>query len=130
MKFEMISGQMAPAFLNALNANDPSEAALVAMLSARDDTMSIIVMDTDNKLAGYAVFGFDRDDMLTIYAARSINHFMTKVAMKAYFGAAQILGVPVRVHTEKVREMAKMMGATDFIAALDGDKLPMGVFYG
>lgn len=128
MKIEMFAGQMAPDFLTFIARTDPTEAAIVAELSGREDTISLLVTDSE-KMVGYAVFGFDVDDIITVYAARSVNHFLTKCAMRAYFGAAQVLGVPVRVHTEKVRQMARMMGATDFLAALDGDKVPMGIFY-
>lgn len=115
----------APAALLARLQGD--EAATVAELCDRDDTRALIVRDGE-KLVGYAVFGLDRNDMLTVYAARSFTHWLAKAAMQAVFGAAQIMGAPVRVHTEKVRAMARMMGADDAIAGFDLDGVPMGVF--
>lgn len=126
MRPVLIEGQVSAKFLARLEAD---EAALVAEVSARQDTMTILLCDGD-KTVGYAVFGMDAHDIVTIYAARSINHLTTKVAMKAFFGVSQILGKAVRVHTEKLDGMARMMGATSFRAAIDSDGIPMGVFGG
>lgn len=115
---------VAPAEL--LQRLEGSEAAAVRDLVERGEK-ALLVRDGE-KLVGYAVFGLDVTDMLTVYAARSFNHVMTGVAMRAVFGAAQIIGAPVRVHTEKVRAMARMMGAPDAIAGADIEGVPMGVF--
>lgn len=127
----MLSMQIEPGALPAsiLGQLGAEEAALVGEVSARDDTVSLIVRDGD-KLAGYAVMGFDAADMVTVYAARSVNHFLARAAMAGIFGAAQILGKPLRVHTDKLRVLARMLGAKEALACLDGDGLPMGVFHG
>ena len=106
-----------------------SEGRAVGELLARGDTVLMLATDGD-KLQGYACFGLDADGMLTVYAARAMAGLSVKLAMQALFGAAQVIGAPVRVHTEKVKAMAKMMGAKLAFDGIDGDGLPMGVFYG
>ncbi|WJS83883.1 hypothetical protein [Paracoccus sp. TOH] len=76
------------------------------------------------------MFGEDDGHMLTIFAARAVSGFMAKAALTGLFGAAQVLGQPLRVHTTKVRTFAKMMGAGRASVAIDGDGIPMGVFHG
>lgn len=126
MKFDIIHGPIDGALVERLAAD---EAALVAELSARDDTKTLLVSEGP-KVVGYAVFGLDVDDMIVVYAARSLNHFLTTCAMKAFFGCAQVLGTPLRVHAEKLRgnPMAKMMGADSWISTLDTDGVKMAVF--
>lgn len=127
MQLETFSGALPADLLALLEAK---EADIVAEVSARDDTYSFIIRD-GVALLGYGVFGLGKgDDMVIIYAARSFNSFATKMAMMGLFGAAQVLGVPVRVHTDKMRTMARMLGAERFMEALDGDGLRVGVFHG
>lgn len=124
MNLVLVNGQLDAAFLARL---EPTEAATVAELSARDDTKSLLVADGE-KVVAYAVFGFDDQEIITVFAARAMNHFLAKCAMQAFFGAAQVLGTPLRVHTEKLRAMARMMGAESALATFDCDGVPMGVF--
>ena len=105
------------------------EAAQVAELGARSDCLTLAYVDA-GKLAGYAIFGHDEGGFVVIYMARSMAQGLAAVALKAVFGAAQVMGKPLRVHTEKVRAMARMMGA-DLTAVLkDSDGIPMGAFHG
>lgn len=106
---------------------DAKEADLVRELMARDDTGALVISDAGQML-GYAVIGVDLDEMVTVYAARAVKSMMAKAAMIGIFGAAQVFGKPVRVHTEKVRAMARMMGANIAVAADDMDGVPMGIF--
>lgn len=106
---------------------DPQEGDLIRELMARGE-VALIATDDDGALVGYAVFGFDAGDMVTVYAARSRNNLMARAAMMGIFGAAQVIGRPVRVHTEKLRGMARMMGAQIALPARDGDGVPMGIF--
>lgn len=126
MKMGICDGDF-PAELLVQLATD--EARLVQELTGRGDTVSLTVTD-GARLVGYAVMGWDDADMVTVYAARSLNHFLARAAMMGIFGAAQIMGAPLRVHTEKLRAMARMLGAEKALAALDGDRVPMGVFDG
>jgi hypothetical protein len=125
MNLQIAKGEFPSAMLAQIEAG---EAALVVELMQRGEVA--LVVSEGGKLAGYAVFGFDEGGMVTVYAARSFNSFLARAAMLGIFGAAQIIGAPVRVHTEKLRAMARMMGADKALAALDGDGLPMGVFHG
>lgn len=127
MKMEYITAQIGPAVLALLGEG---EAELVAEVSGRADTVSLIITDAAEALVGYAVIGFDDNDMVTIYAARSFNSVVAKVAIKAIFGASEVLGVPMRVHTERLDKFARWVGAKSFRAAIDGDGVPMGVFGG
>lgn len=127
MGLEVIRDAMPPDLL-ALLADE--EAAIVAEVSARPDTVSMIIRD-GVALLGYAVYGLaPADDLVIVYAARSFNSWAAKAAMTGIFGAAQVLGVPMRVHTDRLKSMARMMGASKVLAALDGDGLRVGVFDG
>ena len=124
---EVLGGVMPPDLLALLGE---AEASIVAEVSARPETVSMIIRD-GVKLLGYAVYGLDDGGkMVIVYAARSFSSFVAKAAMTGIFGAAQVLGVPMRVHTDKLRSMARMMGASQVVAALDGDGLRVGVFDG
>lgn len=127
MKIALCPGELPAPILGQLAA---AEADLAREVSAREDTASLIVTGDDGTLQGYAVIGFDDNDMATVYAARSVNSMLARIAMQGIFGAAQVMGAPLRVHDlrGKLRAMARMMGATDILHCLDGDGLPMGVF--
>lgn len=114
---------------DVLAALRPDEAELVAEVSARSDTAALILRQA-GAVIGYAVFGRDAADMVTVYAARCWNNMLARAAMAGIFGAAQVAGSPLRVHTEKLRAMARYLGAKEAIAAIDGDGLPMGIFDG
>lgn len=127
MKIELVQVELPAAILGQLAA---PEADLVREVSARADTVSLLVTGDDGALQGYAVMGFDDDKAATVYAARSVNSMLARIAMQGIFGAAQVLGAPLRVHDArgKLAAMARMMGATEILHCLDGDGLPMGVF--
>lgn len=127
MKLEYITAQIGADVLSLLGKG---EAELVAEVSSRDDTVSLIITDAAAALVGYAVIGFDDQDIVTIYAARSFNSVVAKMALRAIFGAAEVLGVPMRVHTEKLDTFARYLGAKSFRAAIDGDGVRQGVFSG
>lgn len=124
MKARLISTALPPEILAQLEAKEAEGAAAV---SARSDTFSIIAQDGE-KLLGYAVFGKDEGGIVAVYYARSCVPIFGPMIMKQLFGAASILGVPVRVHTEKVGAMARVMGAKVAIEAVDADGIPQGVF--
>lgn len=124
IKFALYCAEIAADILADLPERD-----LVCELMQRDDTRALIVTEAE-KLLGYAVFGSDDDGILTVYAARAISGLMARAAMVGMFGAAQIMGAPLRVHTERVAAMARMMGAGSFASAFDSDGIPMGVFGG
>lgn len=114
---------------DVLDHLDADEAALVAEVSGRADTASIVLRQ-GGAVIGYAVFGLDVSDMVTVYAARAWRSMVARATMQGIFGASQVLGVPLRVHAERVRAMARYMGATNAVAAIDGDGIPMGLFHG
>lgn len=108
------------------------EAALVADLLARGDTAAMVATDGDS-LLGYAVFGWDADQMVTVYAARSFGGLLTKAALSGIFGAAQVVGAPVRVHADRVARgvaMARAMGAQVVTSGADMDGIPMAIIGG
>lgn len=114
---------------DVLAALRPEEVELVADVSARSDTASLVLRQA-GAVIGYAVFGWDAAEMVTVYAARCWNNMLARAAMMGIFGAAQVAGSPLRVHADKLRTMARYMGAKDAFAAIDGDGIPMGVFDG
>lgn len=126
ISMDIIRDEMPGAILSQLK---PDEADLVREVSAREDTVSLLVTDGD-RLVGYAVMGFDDSKMVTVYCARSVNHLLARAAMAGIFGAAQVMGAPLRVHREKLKALAAAMGAKEALACLDGDGIPMGVFRG
>lgn len=123
-----LSGTMPIEYLQTL---DDIEQQHVADVSARSDTSTVIIVDLDtDKLAAYAVYGIDEGDMFVIYAAHCFMKGIAAVALKSFFGGAQILGKPLRVHTETVAGYARAMGAPNFFETVDGDGVNQGVFYG
>ena len=122
------AGPMPAVFLMAL---DVEEAAHVLEVSSRGDTVTICIEDADkDMLIGYAVIGSDDNGMFTIYAARTMLGKLAEMALRAFFGVAQIAGKPLRVHAEKMQGFARMMGATDCFETVDTDGVKMGVFNG
>ena len=120
----LIDKQLPPEVLAVL---DPDEASGAAEVSARADTYSVYVQNGAD-LIGYAVFGKDEGGIVAVYYARALVPVFGPMMMKQIFGAAAILGDPIRVHTEKVAAMARVMGAKVAIEATDVDGMPMGVF--
>lgn len=130
---ELVAGAMPPELVAGLP--DPAERAHVADVSGRDDTATLLVRDRAGELVGYAVIGRDEAGAVAVYAARAIGGgFIVKAALVGLFGAAQVIGAPLRFHVEdmrgRLRAAARMMGAPDFSAALDADGIPQGVFRG
>ncbi len=115
---------IAPELLAQLDA---PEAAGAGEVSARADTMSIIATD-GGKLIGYAVIGRDAGGIVAVYYARALVPVLGPMVMKQFFGAAAILGDPVRVHTERLEAMARAFGANVVIDGIDADGVPVGVF--
>lgn len=129
MKIELTLDTMGADFLARL---DQGEAATVADVSARDDTATIIVSDA-GALLGYAVFGWDDDGNVTVYAARSMAGFVARAALVGMFGAAQVLGAPLRVHADTIGRglaMARAMGANVVTHCRDGDGVPVAIMGG
>lgn len=106
------------------------EADLLRTVSARDDTVSLVVSDGDDKLLAHAVVGPDEDGMTTIYAARCLVKGPGTMFLRAIFGASEVLGRPLRVHTQRIDAFARAVGAETALEAVDGEGLPMGVFNG
>lgn len=106
---------------------DKKESDLVAEVSARDNTYTITICEGD-KLQGYAVFGSDAGGLTAVYAARSFVPVLGPMMMKTFLGVAQVTGAPIRVHTEKLKAMARTMGAKFAVAAVDADGIEHGVF--
>lgn len=113
--------------VNIAQILDASENALVSEVSARDGTFTITV-NNGEKLLGYAVCGKDQGDVLAVYAARSFVPVLGPQIMKSFLGAAQVSSTPIRVHTDKVRAMARAMGAGVALEGIDADGIPHGVF--
>lgn len=114
-----------------LEGLDADEKAHIIETGEFENTSTIYVVDLDkNSLFAYAVIGPDDVGMFMIYAARTMGGLMAEIALRSFFGVAQVLGKPLRVHTDKMKAFARVIGATDFEAMVDGDGLPQGVFHG
>ncbi len=110
---------------------EPEELANATTVGARSDTATISIVDTSTgNLAAYAVIGYDDAGMVVIYAARSWMKGLGAVALKGLFNGAQAISKPLRVHAENIRAYARMMGASEVLAAIDADGVNMGVFDG
>jgi hypothetical protein len=93
--------------------------------------VSIWVKDKKGKLVGYIVFGWDQGDMVSVYYARALIGGLGPLMMKQFFGVTQVLGAPMRVHAESLREVkakARMFGANFAQVGEDADGIMMGVF--
>jgi len=110
---------------------DDKERAHVAKVSAYPGTASVVVEDADTGgLHSYAVFGPDDNNMVAVYAAHVFGKGMGPAMFKQIFGASIVLGLPVRVHTERVHAFARAIGATDYFEAIDGAGKPQLVAHG
>lgn len=109
---------------------DQTERDRVAEVSARPDTAALIVTNCETgEVFAYAVYGNDGGGMLAIYAARVVGGGpATKLMFRGLLGASEVLGKPLRVHSDNVQAMARMMGAGDVLEAIDGDGVNMAVF--
>lgn len=128
----MIRLQMHMGELPADMLADLPEAETVRELAARSDTAALVATD-GAALLGYAVFGWDADGMVAVYAARSVSGFMTRAALTGIFGAAEVMGAPVRVHADKLERglaMARSMGASVCTHAQDMDGVRVAIMQG
>lgn len=109
---------------------DRSELELVLKVGARRDTATITITNNDTgALAGYAVIGDDAADHVVIYAARTwLRGPLAAMAFKGLFGAAGVMQRPLRIHTDRLKKYAKLLGADTFAGGEDADGLPMGFF--
>lgn len=108
-----------------------AEAAHVRDVGDRDDTAALIVTEGQGgKLLAYAILGMDDGGMVVIYAANTFMNALTKISLKALLGASEVLGAPLRVHSDRVKGMARAMGASEALETLDAEGIPMGVFRG
>ncbi len=117
--------------MDVLSALSVEEAKGAAKVSDRKDTVSIWVKDKKGKLVGYIVFGWDQGDMVSVYYARALIGGLGPLMMKQLFGVTQVLGAPMRVHAESLREVkakARMFGANFAQVGEDADGIMMGVF--
>jgi len=127
MRVALTPATISEKFLAQLSGD---ELDCVAETSARPDTASIVVSDGETLLA-YAVFGFDDGGLVNIYAARADKMgFAGTALLRSMFGAAQVLGKPLTVHSDKVRAMARAIGATDFEQSFNELGEKFGVFNG
>lgn len=109
------------------------EAETVAEVAARSENACLLLQDDAGALLGYAVFGLDLDGMLAVYAARALGGgWVARAAMAGLFGAAQVIGSPLRFHLDdwqgRMKAAARMMGADIAEGILDGDGVRQGVF--
>jgi hypothetical protein len=114
-----------------LSTLEPVEAEGAAEVSTRKDTTSIWVTDIKGKVICYFVFGWDKGDMVAVYYARAMVPVLGPMMMKQFFGVTQVLGVPMRVHADSIREIkakARMFGATFAAAGKDSDGILQGIF--
>ncbi|WP_444462088.1 hypothetical protein [Rhodobacter capsulatus] len=117
-------------------ANLPEAGDLAAFLEVEGGEMfGLIVEDDAQNLQGYAVFALDNSEperMLAIHFARVLQSVpqLARVVLQSLIGAAQIAGVPVRMHSDRVKALARMAGAAAFAETLDGLGEPAAVIYG
>lgn len=101
-------------------------------MAKRDDTNTIWGADGNGKAVFYAVIGWDiSGEMVNLYYTDCFIVGIGKMLMKNLFGAANVNGVPLRVHVDTLRGLeakARGMGATVVTPAKDGDGLFQGVF--
>lgn len=110
---------------------DHEEAQGVSEVSARNDTLSLIVEKADGSLIGYAVFGRDEGNMVAVYYARSLVAGFGPMMMRQFFGVSQILGVPLRMHAQSIRDIAikaRMFGVDFAAEGVDVDGILQGVW--
>lgn len=99
------------------------------------DMFGLVVEDEGQNLLGYAVFALDNSEperMLAIHFARVLQSVpqLARVVLQSFIGAAQIAGVPVRMHSDRVKALARMAGAAAFAETLDSLGAPAAVIYG
>lgn len=126
IRCELIGGAIPAEDLDTMPDQDRAHAAA---MSARADTKTLLVRGAAG-LDAYGVFGIDAGGVVVIYAARAMRTGIGSMAFRAMFGAAHVTGHPIRVHSDKIRAMARMIGATEFAAAIDADGIRQGVFRG
>ncbi len=111
--------------------DNPGELDNLDTLQARNDTALLLIEDTDTgRVLAYARLGLGDAGEVVIYAARSWLTGLGKMALMGLFGTATAVNKPMRVHAEKLRTYARMMGAEHMFDAWDGDGIPQGVYHG
>lgn len=114
-----------------LQAMEQDEADGAWTMSTRTDTLTLTVEGADGSPIGYAVFGVDQGDMVAIYFARSFVPMFGAMMMKQFFGVAQVMGKPLRMHINSLRDLkvrARMFGADVALEGVDADGLLHGIF--
>lgn len=127
-QIRMTQGQLPADFISQLS---PEEGQGVNEVSSRPDTVSMLVTGDGNAAVGYAVFGRDEGDMIAVYYARAFVPMFGPMMMKKFFGVAQIMGQPLRMHAQSLRDIqikARIFGADFATDAVDSDGILQGVF--
>lgn len=115
-----------------LTAIPDEEATGATEVLGRDGNVAIVGTQ-DGKPLFYAVLGLDEIGALAAYYVRTFVPFLGPMLAKQIFGAAQVSGVPVRVHSDtldRARAMARTAGARVICEAKDGDGVPLALFGG
>jgi cytochrome c biogenesis factor len=113
-----------------LSAIPAEEAAGASDVLARDGNTAIVGMQGDSPLF-YAVLGVDEIGAVSAYYVRTFVPVMGPMLAKQFFGAAQVSGRPIRVHSDTMKRamaMARAAGADLAGMATDGDGVPLGIF--
>jgi hypothetical protein len=100
-------------------------------VSQLENTMSLTVQDQNGAPVGLSVFGMDKGEMLTLYYAKSFIPVLGPLMMKQFFGVSEVLGVPLRVHAQSVRDIqvkARIFGASVALEGVDKEGIMQGVF--
>lgn len=100
-------------------------------VSARPDTSTVWVMDDSGKTMAYVIFGLDKGGMVTVYYARSTVKALGPMLMKQFFGVSEVLGVPMRMHAQSIRDIhvkARMFGANFCTDGVDSEGVLQGIF--
>ena len=110
---------------------DSEEAKGAREVSCRSDTASIIVTDANNQPVAYAVFGKDKGGMIAVYYMRSFVKGLGHVLMRNFFGVSHVLGKPLRMHVQNLKDIAikaRMFGAEFATDGVDQDGILQGIF--
>lgn len=127
-QIRVTNGVISEVLLSAMGEQERLDATEV---SARKDTMTITVLDAKGAAVAYAIFGHDDGDMIAVYLARSFIPVFGPMMMKQFFGVADVLGKPLRMHVANLRDIqvkARMFGANVAFEGVDADGIMQGVF--
>jgi len=98
--------------------------------SERPDTLTVCLAKAAEPVA-CVVIGKDTADMVAVYFAKAYVGGIGPLMMKQLFGAAQVVGAPIRVHVrsvERLRAYAKMVGANVALEGRDAEGVLQGIF--